>query len=135
MQRSLLCLLWGLIRILKIQGFSFINITQEVPAHHLGRRTLVGMVTGSYGRAPAEIRNAKQEQRYKGYMYRGVPHNQSRRFICKRTPAMPLSVKPLSQLSLRNVRGSVTLSSPCQGSACCLCVLQIKPSFEEEGRK
>lgn len=94
------------------------------------------MVTVSYGKAPAEIRNAKQEQRYKGYMCRGVPHSQSSRFICKRTPVMPLSVKPLSQPSLRNVRGSVTLSPPCQGSACCLCVLRTKPSFEEEeGRK
>lgn len=59
------------------------------------------------------------------------------RFICKRIPAVPLSVKPFSQHSLRNVRGSVTLSPPCQGSACCLCVPQTKPSFEEEeeGRK
>lgn len=111
------------------------NITRHVPTWCQRRGTHVGMVTGSHGEAPAEIRNAKREQEHKGDTSRGVPRSQSSRFICKRMPVMPLSVKPLSQLSLRNVRGSVTLSPPCQGSACCLCVPRTKPSFEEEGRK
>lgn len=38
----------------------------------------------------------------------GVPHNQEpHTYICTRTPAVPLSVKPLSQCGARNARRSV----------------------------
>lgn len=51
-------------------------------------------------------------------------------FISKCMPVMPLAVKHLSQLRLRNVRGSVTLSAPSQRSAgCFLCT--VNRVFEE----
>lgn len=68
-------------------------------------------VAGCDGSAPAGIRNAKSycKRCTLATRAKGVPRNQEPHiFICTRTPAVPLSVKPLSQRGARNARRSVS---------------------------
>lgn len=61
-----------------------------------------------------------------------MPHNQEPHiFICTRTPAVPLSVKPLSQRGARNARRSVSPVTAEPGINPLL-VRSHQPAFEGE---